>query len=174
MRPRVREFVGIVARTLPIYEPIYEFGSLIVGHSRADLRPIFPGKEYIGCDMRPGRGVDRILNLHDIDLPDETAGTVLCLDTLEHVEFCRKAVLEMHRILKPGGICVISSVMDYKIHNHPSDYWRFTPAAFESILEPFPEKYVGYQGEPKFPNIILGIGVKGPVNWEPFLTMWLK
>jgi len=71
MRGSIKEFVWIVAETLPVLEPIYEFGSLQVPGQEgfADLRPIFEGKRYIGCDMREGPGVDLVLNLHAIDLP---------------------------------------------------------------------------------------------------------
>ena len=83
----------IAAESLPIRGPVYEFGSLQVPGQEgfADLRPLFPDKEYVACDMRTGPGVDQILNLHGIDLPPESVGTVLCLDTLEHVEYPRTA-----------------------------------------------------------------------------------
>ena len=170
MRPAVREFVRIVAATLPVYEPVYEFGSFRVEGQEelADLRPLFPGKSYIGCDMRAGPGVDRLLNLHNIDLPHHSAGTVLCLDTLEHVEYCHQAMSEIHRILVPGGICVISSVMAFPIHEYPYDYWRFTPSGFESLLRSFESRYVGHIGDARFPHTVLGVGVKGQVDWTAF------
>ena len=174
MRPLIRQFVEVVASTLPIAEPVYEFGSYRVKGQEelADLRPLFPGKAYVGCDMRPGLGVDCILDLHDIDLPDEAAGTVLCLETIEHVEFCHQAVREMHRILKPGGICVLSSAMAFPIHEYPQDYWRFTPAGFGSLLRPFETRYIGYIGNEHFPHTILGLGAKGNVDWGPFRAAW--
>ena len=167
MRPRVREFVREMATALPLKGPVYEFGSRRLGRQDelANLRPLFSGLEYVGCDMRKGRGVDRILNLHDIDLLDEIAGTVLCLETLEHVEFCHRAVAEMHRILKPGGICLLSSVMNCAIHKYPNDYWRFTPAGFESLLGCFQSQRVTYAGEQRFPHTVFGIGAKGIFDW---------
>lgn len=171
MRVKIRDFVSIVSRSLPIFEPIYEFGSLRVSNQDviANLRPIFPDKQYVGCDMRAGRGVDLVTNLHNIDLPDDTAGTVLCLDTLEHVEFPHKAVAEMHRVLKPGGVCVLSSVMKFKIHAYPDDFWRFTPSGFRSLLYPFGACWVGWCGQDEeFPITVLGIGVKGPVSSDFF------
>lgn len=50
MRESIKQFVKVVADTLPILEPIYEFGSLQVPgqESFADLRPFFPSKEYVG------------------------------------------------------------------------------------------------------------------------------
>ena len=87
MRKSLKDFARIVAETLPAAEPIYEFGARqVAGQERfADLRPLFPGKIYVGCDMRPGPGVNRVLDLHALDLPSDSVGTVLCFDTLEHV-----------------------------------------------------------------------------------------
>ena len=57
MRELIKQFVKICAETLPISEPIYEFGSFQVAGQEgfADVRPIFQGKEYIGCDIRGGQ-----------------------------------------------------------------------------------------------------------------------
>lgn len=162
VRTSIKDFAAIVAQTLPIATPIYEFGALQVPGQEgfADLRPLFAGKEYIGCDMREGPGVDRVLNLHEIDLPADTAGTVLCFDTLEHVEYPHKALDEMHRILRPEGILVISSTMHWPIHDYPYDYWRFTPEAFRSLLKPFAASWVGAAGDPEFPHTVVGVGLK--------------
>jgi SAM-dependent methyltransferase len=162
MRHSVKKFVEIVTQTLPIAEPVYEFGSYQVPGQEgfADLRPLFPGKEYVGSDMRQGPGVDRILDLHKLDLDDASVGTVLCLDTLEHVEYPHRAMDEIHRVVRPGGIAVISSVMKFPIHDHPYDYWRFTPEAFRSLLKPFSQAHVDFAGDDLFPHTVVGIGVK--------------
>lgn len=162
MRESIREFVHIVAKTVPIDEPIYEFGALqIPGFGDiANLRPFFPGRDYIGCDMREGPGVDKILNLHHIDVPDNTAGTVIMLDTLEHVEYPHRALEEVHRILKPDGIVILSTVLDFRIHDAPSDYWRYTPDGIRSLLKPFRHSFVGSAGRESFPHTLVGIGFK--------------
>ncbi len=169
MRENIKAFAGIISNTLPVIEPVYEFGSLQVPAQIgfADLRPLFPGKGYTGCDMREGPGVDKLMDLHCIDLPAGSVGTVLCFDTLEHVEYPQKALQEIHRILKPEGIVVISSVMNFPIHDYPHDYWRFTPEAFRSILKPFSDCFIGFQGLDSFPHTVVGIGFKGIV---PVLT----
>ncbi|MFO7570814.1 MAG: methyltransferase domain-containing protein [Smithellaceae bacterium] len=163
MRESVKDFVNVAVNLVIPPEPIYEFGSYLVEDQQelANLRPLFPNRQYIGCDMREGPGVDLVLNLHDIALDDGVAGTVLCLDTLEHVEYPRKAMSEIHRILQPDGWVIISSVMNYAIHDHPFDYWRFTPEAFRSLLKDFPRQYVHFAGRDDFPHTIVGIGCKG-------------
>lgn len=163
MRDAILEFVALCSKTLPMAEPIYEFGAYQVEGQEgwADLRRLFPGKTYVGADMRKGPGVDLIADLHDLNLPSESAGTVLMLDTLEHVEFPQKAIDGIYRILKPGGVVIISSVMDFPIHDTPYDYWRFTPEAFRSLLRSFPASWVGFSGQTAFPHSIVGLGCKG-------------
>ena len=178
MRETIKDFVSILAATLPIHEPIYEFGSLQVAGQEgfADLRPLFPGLTYVGADMRPGPGVDRLLNLHHLDLPSSSVGTALCLDTLEHVEYPHRAMEEMHRVLIPEGIAVISSVMYFPIHDYPYDYWRFTPEAFRSILKPFSDSFIGSAGYDAFPHTVVGIGFKGSApplsEFQRRFTQW--
>jgi SAM-dependent methyltransferase len=166
MDETIRQFVRICADTLPISEPIYEFGSLQVPGQEglADLRPFFSEKKYVGADMRKGPGVDVILDLHKIDIPSNQVGTVLILSTLEHVEFVRKAIEEAHRILKPNGILIVSSVMNFPIHDYPNDYWRFTPEAFRSLLKPFDSAFVDFAGESNFPHTVVGIGFKDLIS----------
>jgi SAM-dependent methyltransferase len=162
VRELIRDFVRIAAKTLPVSQPVYEFGSLQVANQVgfADLREFFPGKQYVGCDIREGPGVDRVLDLHDIELDSDCSGVVLLLDTLEHVERPRRALEEVYRILQPGGIVIMSSVMNFPIHNHPHDYWRFTPEAFRSILKVFNQTYVEFAGEAHFPHTVVGVGIK--------------
>lgn len=175
MRKSLWKYVNIVLDTLPLAEPIYEFGSYQVEDSGqdADLRPLFAGKNYVGCDMRAGPGVDKVLNLHHIDLPDNTAGTVFLMDTLEHVEYPHQAVNEVYRILKPGGVLVMSSVLDFFIHETPNDFWRFTPDAFRSLLKPFKQSHVGWYGPDYFPQTVVGIGIKdAELPLEDFVTRY--
>src|SRR5512147_449507 len=97
MRAAIKELLGILAESLPVSEPIVAFGARQAAgqEGSADLRPLFPGKEYIGADTRESPGVDRVLDLHHLDLPDASVGTVLVIDTFEHVEFPRQAMAEI-------------------------------------------------------------------------------
>jgi len=162
MRPQGRNYVRGITQNTDILEPIYEFGSLQCGGKPEleDLRPLFKGKAYTGCDLRSGPGVDKLMNLEKIELPDESVGTVILVDTLEHVEDVPQAMREVHRILKPHGIVIITSVMLFPIHDFPSDYWRFTPAAFATLLSKYRFMSVEFDGDPKFPKGVYGFGIK--------------
>jgi SAM-dependent methyltransferase len=163
MRLVVINFLIDTILNKPWTEPIYEFGSCR-DHGQfelANLRPYFPGKSYVGCDIHKGIGVDRVENLNCLTLEDKVAGTVLCFETLEHVENPFMAIKEMHRILKPGGLIIISSVFNFPIHNHPKDYWRFTPECFRFLMAPwFEEIEIGYDGNKEHPFGVFGRGRK--------------
>ena len=138
MRPDVLEFARDVAENFAIAEPLVEMGARAAEGQEdiADVRPIFGAGTHIGCDIQEGLGVDRIEDIHHLTFDDDSVGTVICLETLEHVADPLRAVQEMHRVLRPGGVLAISSLMFFPIHAHPWDYWRFTPEGFDLLLQP--------------------------------------
>ncbi|MDP1821496.1 MAG: class I SAM-dependent methyltransferase [Acidimicrobiales bacterium] len=171
MRPAVIEFARDVAAAFPVHDPLVEVGARAAAgqEAEADLRAIFGASQHIGCDLQPGTGVDRIEDVHQMSFADESVGTVICLETLEHVADPLRAVAEMHRILRPGGVLAISSLMFFPIHEHPWDYWRFTPEGFELLLRPFESSLVVAQGWDLMPEGVFGVGVKGAVTLTPDL-----
>jgi SAM-dependent methyltransferase len=174
MRQSVKDYLVKIINRYPLLEPIYEIGSYRVEGQEefADLRPFFPGKIYVGCDMREGLGVDWVEDVHCLKIRSNSVGTVLIFDTLEHVEDVFQAMREIYRVLKPGGMVIMSSVMNFPIHDYPSDYWRFTPKAFELLLKRFAAYEVEFDGDPQFPEGIYGFGVKG--KNESFLKNFLS
>ncbi|MBX3413690.1 MAG: class I SAM-dependent methyltransferase [Pirellulales bacterium] len=165
MRENVRAFVELAAESFGLEGPVYEFGSYQVETQGAisDLRTCFRGRRYIGCDMRPGPGVDRLEDLAQLSLPDECAQTIVCVDTLEHVFEARRAVEEMIRVLAPGGVLLVAAPLDFYLHNYPEDYWRLSPTCVDRLLTPLAATIVGSQGVESYPHTVFGIGCKAPV-----------
>lgn len=165
MRANIRAFVASVAECFDMAEPIFEFGSYIVAGQEhlGDLRELFPGRRYVGCDMRAGPGVDRIEDLGRLTLPDDSVPSILCLETLEHVFEVRRAIDEIIRVLAPGGIVVISTPLNFYLHDYPGDYWRLTPSCLDRLLSPLGATIVGRQGVESFPHTVFAVGCKDPV-----------
>ena len=166
MRKHIKDFVGLCADRLNLQGPVYDFGAMLQGGqdpALGSLCPCFPGRQFWAADFMPGPGVEIVLDLHHIDLPDETAGTAISVETFEHVQFPWIAIKEMHRILKPDGVCILSSVMHFPIHNFPDDYWRYTPSGFRTLLEyaGFQGIWVDWAGSKAFPHTVVGLGFKG-------------
>lgn len=164
MRDHTKEFVRIIAESFDCPGPIYEFGSFQVeGQEQyADLRSLFPGRKYVGCDMRPGPGVDVVQDVSAMTLGTGTVGTILCIETFEHVFEVRKAFDEVFRVLKPGGLFIITSPLNFRIHAYPDDYWRMTPNCLRRMLGPYEAKACGYQGHEKFPHTVMAVCQKTP------------
>ena len=137
-----------VAGTFELPEPIVEIGSYQVEGQEhiANLRDLFPGKNYLGLDMRAGPGVDLVETVEALTLPDSSVGTVLALSTFEHVAHFWRGFEEVKRVLRPDGALLVCCPFYFHIHSYPSDYWRFTPAALEVLLESYPSKIIGWHG----------------------------
>jgi len=165
MRDNVRAFVRLAAQCLELRGPVFEFGSYLVEGQggRGDLRSLFPGRRYTGCDLRSGPGVDRIEDLAQLSLADGSAQTILCVDALEHVFEARRAVDEMVRVLAPGGALLVAVPMHFRIHDYPDDYWRFTPACIDRLLAGLPARLLGWQGEESYPHTVLAMAFKPPL-----------
>ena len=163
MRGNVLELIRVVASLVDLPEPIVEIGSYQVPDQPypSDLRPLFPGKEFVGCDARPGPGVDRIEDVHALTFADGSVGTILMLETLEHVADPIRALQQVRRVLRPEGFAVLTSCMDTPVHDHPSDYWRFTPQGFDLLAKDLSPRRTFSQGHPLFPHTVATIARKG-------------
>ena len=137
-----------VAATFDLPGPVLEIGSYQVQGQEAiaDLRLLFPGREYIGLDMRLGPGVDRVANVEELPFADGSIGTVIALSAFEHVRHFWKGFEEVHRVLRPDGAFLVACPFFFRVHNFPDDYWRFTPSAFEVLLDAYPSKLLGWHG----------------------------
>jgi SAM-dependent methyltransferase len=60
--------------------------------------------EYVTADIRPGRA-DLVLNLEEINQPNESVDVIIANHVLEHVDD-QKALSELRRILRSGGSLV--------------------------------------------------------------------
>jgi len=148
MNTLLRGMVRAVAETFDLPAPILEVGSYQVERQEdiADLRPLFPGRPYVGLDMRPGPGVDLVGDVEALPQADASVGTVLALETFEHVRHFWRGFDEIRRVLRPDGALLIASPFHFHIHDYPRDYWRFTPDALKLLLEAYPSKILGWNG----------------------------
>jgi SAM-dependent methyltransferase len=158
----VRDFVADVAEAIELPDPIVEFGALQVEEEQdADLRPLFPGRAYLGTDMREGPGVDRVEDLRALSFADGEVGTAICLETLEHVTDPPAACRELARVVADGGIAIVSAPTLLGLHAYPDDYFRFMPHSLNAMLAGFDDVWSHGLGDPELPMWVLGVAAKG-------------
>ena len=94
-------------------------------------------ERYIGADVATAADtrIDLLLEPNrPVSLPDESIDFLLANQTLEHVSDPSFYVSECRRLLKPGGILVLTAPMHWRHHEAPYDYHRFTRYGLEHHL----------------------------------------
>jgi len=68
------------------------------------------GSEFLGPEKRKGATYDQIehQDIHALTYQDNSFSALMCLDVLEHINDPLKAVSELIRVIKPGGIGVVT------------------------------------------------------------------
>lgn len=77
---------------------------------------------------------DDILDVTQINLPNNSVDGFLCISVLEHVFDFKKAIHEMERTLKVGGRLLLVVPFAYPYHDEV-DYWRFSQDAYTELLK---------------------------------------
>lgn len=113
---------------------IYDLGSQDVNGS---YRPIFdsPQWQYRGIDMAQGNNVDIVLRTPYVwqEVASGSADVVISGQAFEHVEYFWITMLEVARVLKPGGLCCILAPSSGPEHRYPVDCWRFYPDGMHAL-----------------------------------------
>lgn len=94
--------------------------------------------KYIGADVEAAIGInlDLIIMPGDpLPLDCSSVDTVLSTQTLEHVYDFQSYLAECRRLLRPGGHLILTVPMQWRMHEAPFDYWRFTKYGVLSALE---------------------------------------
>ncbi len=137
MREAVVNYVKWVIGHYPLEGPILD---TCAGWEPNFYEPLFPGYEYIKQDMQDYDPpcIDLVCDVCDMkSISDASFGVVLNMESLEHIAYPQRSIDEMYRVLKPGGFLILTTVMHFKIHRAPKDYWRFTPDGLELLLKRF-------------------------------------
>jgi len=65
----------------------------------------------------------------------EHYNTVVCSEVLEHVPRPGDAISEIRRVLKPGGILILTVPFLARLHDEPHDFYRYTRHGLTYLLE---------------------------------------
>jgi SAM-dependent methyltransferase len=70
------------------------------------------------------------------DLPSEAFDCFLLTQTLQYIFDPAAALAHAHRILRPGGVLLMTVPVTSRLTDPPpTDYWRFTPLVVARLLE---------------------------------------
>jgi len=108
------------------------------GCGTCPYEPLFTERsfEYIGADLR-GNEQAKVQFAPGERLPFEDASVdvVFSSQVLEHVEEVQEYLNECNRILKPGGLLLLSTHGYWTYHGYPDDFYRWTFHGLKRTIE---------------------------------------
>lgn len=134
-RWHINSFVERAASGLPGGTRVLDAGA-----GEAAYRELFGHCRYVATDLGVG---DVSWNYGNLDLVSELTrlpfrsgnfDAVLCTQVLEHVERPDHCVLELYRVLKPGGVLFLTAPMAQAEHQPPHDFFRYTSYGLRSVV----------------------------------------
>ena len=137
---------------------ILDLGSLDVNGSYREYFDVSPWL-YRGVDMAQGENVDIVLeDPYDWKtIRSNSVDVLISGQAFEHIEFFWITMLEIERVLRPGGLCCIIAPSGGSEHRYPVDCWRFYSDGFAALgqfarLEVL-EIYTQWKSDPKYTDL---------------------
>lgn len=97
--------------------------------------------QYIGVDLKiPGwefrqTTVDFFYDGKTIPFEDNHFDSMLCTEVLEHVYNIEELLTEFQRVLKPGGVALVTTPFMWEEHEVPHDFGRYTTSALHYLYK---------------------------------------
>jgi SAM-dependent methyltransferase len=114
---------------------------------------LHPDVAYTGIDVAEaadfgmsGNDVVKMFDGTNIPFPDNSFDNVLCTEVLEHAIDPERLMQEMHRVLKPGGVLVLTVPFSAREHHAPYDFHRFTSYRLAAMLTNFTRYEIAARG----------------------------
>ena len=134
---------------------VIEIGSLDVNGSLQPLLKAQEPLEYIGIDIKAGRGVDIVLDAEDVmKFGKNSFDVVVSTELLEHTYNWRKVISNIKNICKPDGIILITTrSKGANYHSYPHDFWRYELEDIERIFSDC--EITDLEKDPELPGVFL-------------------
>jgi SAM-dependent methyltransferase len=143
MHAEAYAFVRQVASGWPLPDGlVVEIGGRNINGTARDH---FTGRPYIATDIAPGLGVDVVADGARY-VPPEPAAVVVCCEVLEHADNGADICANAERMLKPGGVLIITAAGEGRAPHsavdggalQPNEYYdNVTESTLRAWLAPF-------------------------------------
>ncbi len=151
-----------IAKTIPAYK-----GKVLdVGCGQSPYKFLLNASEtkYFGVDIVDAEKFDYnntdITPFNGVDIPfeDKMFDALICTEVLEHVQHYQKLIDEMHRVMKPGAVGIVTIPWSARYHYAPYDYFRYTPSSLKTMV----------------PFWIITLPILGVVVAMAHISLWLN
>jgi SAM-dependent methyltransferase len=129
--PAIEKTVKQILDDIEQSEPVV----LDVGCGNKPYIDLFGNCKYIGVDRNcEGATPDVIGTADSIPFDDCFADIVFSTQVIEHVPDHHAMLKECYRVLKPGGIIILTGPFCWPLHEEPYDFYRFSKYGFNTIF----------------------------------------
>jgi SAM-dependent methyltransferase len=115
-------------------------GSLVLdaGAGEAPYRSLLAHARYESADFeqvdKPYAKSTYVCDLKAIPTEDGRFDAILFNQVMEHLPEPKLAILELYRVLKPGGRMIFTAPLFYEEHEQPYDFYRYTQFAVRYLF----------------------------------------
>jgi SAM-dependent methyltransferase len=114
--------------------------TLDVGCGQKPYRHLFASTEYIGLELdtpenRMCKQADYFYDGRTFPFDSGSFDSVVCSQVLEHVFEPSAFLSEIHRVLKPGGVLLLTVPFVWDEHEQPFDFARYSTFGLRYVLE---------------------------------------
>jgi SAM-dependent methyltransferase len=133
-RIRLHQENALFAATIPS-------GALVLdaGAGSAPYKQLFAHARYESADFelvdKPYAKSTYVCNLEKIPVEDGRFDFVVLNQVLEHLPDPRLVLVELNRVLKPGGRMIYSGPFFYEEHEQPYDFYRYTQFGLRELFQ---------------------------------------
>lgn len=128
MRPLIKDVAGLVSGRL-----------LDIGCGQRPYEDLLSHRvtRYIGMERSAGTGSRPDVLGDAVDLPfaGGSFGAVLATEVMEHLPDPDRFLREVGRVVRPGGVVLLSVPFMEPLHEEPRDFYRFTPYSLRMLIE---------------------------------------
>lgn len=113
---------------------VLDFGSFLARESKnhRDLLADYDAT-ILGVDITGGNNVDVVMKRpYSIPVPSNSADVIISGQVFEHIPFFFTSMLELRRVVRPGGLIFITVPSRGHRHN-VYDCWRFYPDSMRAL-----------------------------------------
>ena len=114
---------------------VLDLGARISPRQELTHRQLLDGYDvdYTGVDIKNGHNVDVVMaKPYRIPVKSSTMDVVFSGQTFEHIPFPWASILEIARVLKPGGLAFVTAPSRGHLHS-TYDCWRYHPDGMRSL-----------------------------------------
>ena len=125
----------IIDRQIEVASKRFTGTVLDLGSAESPYAPLIGRR--LSVDIRPFPGVGVLADASSLPFRESSFSNVLCTELLEHVPRPERIVSEIHRVLGPDGILIVTVPFLYPLHRDPEDFYRYTEDGLRTLLQDF-------------------------------------